>query len=407
MPELRQDPTTKDWIILATERAKRPHDFRSPAARAAQPAFDEHCPFCPGHETSTPPAVLAYPDSGAARWSVRVVPNKFAALVPEGSTERRVAHDFFREMDGVGHHEVIIETPVHNRFIRSMEPQEVEAFLRAYRERYLALRADPRVKLILIFKNHGEAAGTSLLHPHSQLVATPVVPSYIRRKYDEAMRYCESTGHCLYCDLLEAERRDRREGCSRDAGFHRGSIRISLRKARSRPGSFRSGTALAGLTPAGCTGISCHNARMDHLLAALDEAFDRKSWHGTNLRGSIRGLTAEQAAWRPCSGRHSIQELVVHAAYWKYVVRRKLTGAKRGSFPEPGSNWFARSDQPDHAAWKRDVALLVSEHKLLRQAIADLSPSDLRDPKKLQLIRGVAAHDLYHAGQIQLLKRLS
>ncbi len=146
---------------------------------------------------------------------------------------------------------------------------------------------------------------------------------------------------------------------------------------------------------------------MDHLLAALDEAFDKKSWHGTNLRGSIRGLTAEQAAWRPYSGRHSIQELVVHAAYWKYVVRRRLTGAKRGSFPEPGSNWFAHSDQPDQASWKRDVALLVSEHKLLRQAIAGLTPSDLRDRKKLQLIRGVAAHDLYHAGQIQLLKRLS
>ncbi len=207
MPELRQDPTTKDWIILAAERAKRPRDFRSPTARPAQPAFDEHCPFCPGLETSTPPAVLAYPDSGAAGWGVRVVPNKFAALVPEGSTERRVAQDFFREMDGVGYHEVIIETPVHNRFISFMEPREVEAFLRAYRERYLALRADPRVKLIIIFKNHGEAAGTSLLHPHSQLLATPVVPSYIRRKYEEAMRYRETTGHCLYCDLLEAERR--------------------------------------------------------------------------------------------------------------------------------------------------------------------------------------------------------
>lgn len=144
---------------------------------------------------------------------------------------------------------------------------------------------------------------------------------------------------------------------------------------------------------------------MDHLLAALDEAFDRKSWHGTNLRGSIRGLTAEQAAWRPCDGRHSIQELVIHAAYWKYVVRRKLTGAKRGSFPETGSNWFARLN-PDPAAWKRDVALLVSEHKLLRQAIAGLTPSDLRDREKLRLIRGVTAHDLYHAGQIQLLKRL-
>ncbi len=146
---------------------------------------------------------------------------------------------------------------------------------------------------------------------------------------------------------------------------------------------------------------------MDQLLAALDEAFDRKSWHGTNLRGSIRGLSAAQAAWRPCPGRHSIWELVVHAAYWKYVVRRKLTGAKRGSFPEPGSNWFARSGPPLESDWKKDVALLAAEHNLLRQAIAALGPSDLKDLKKLMLIRGVAAHDLYHAGQIQLLKRLA
>ncbi len=210
MPQLRQDPTTKEWIIFAPERARRPNDFRSPAARAEQPAYDERCPFCPGRESDTPLDVLAYRESGAAGepgWGVRVVPNKFPALAPVGSPQRRVSQDFFREMDGIGYHEVIIETPVHNRFIRCMDPPEVEAFLRAYRERYLALRTDRRVKLVLVFKNHGESAGTSLLHPHSQLVATPVVPSYIRRKYEEAMRYNETTGHCLYCDLLEAERR--------------------------------------------------------------------------------------------------------------------------------------------------------------------------------------------------------
>jgi uncharacterized damage-inducible protein DinB len=146
---------------------------------------------------------------------------------------------------------------------------------------------------------------------------------------------------------------------------------------------------------------------MENLLAALDEAFDKKSWHGTNLRGSIRGLSAAQAAWRPCAGRHSIWELVIHAASWKYAARRRLTGAKRGSFPEPGSNWFARPSQPDDAGWKKDVALLVSEHKLLRETVAGLDSAGLKDRKKLHLIRGVVAHDLYHAGQIQLLKRLS
>lgn len=210
MPELRQDPTTNEWIVVATERARRPHDFRCPSNRPAQPAFDEACPFCPGHEAATPPEVLARRQHGAANepgWSVRVVPNRFAALKPEGSTDRRVEHDFFRWMDGIGYHEVIIETPVHNRSMARMEPGEIEAVLVAYRDRYLALRADRRVKQVLVFKNYGEAAGTSLLHPHSQLVATPVVPAYIRMKYEEAVRYSDATGHCVYCDLLDFERR--------------------------------------------------------------------------------------------------------------------------------------------------------------------------------------------------------
>jgi hypothetical protein len=142
---------------------------------------------------------------------------------------------------------------------------------------------------------------------------------------------------------------------------------------------------------------------MDHLLTLLDEAFDKKSWHGPNLKGAIRGLSVAQAAWRPAPGRHSIWELVIHAAYWKYVVRRKLTGARRGSFAVPGSNWFARTGQPNVAVWRRDLALLAAEHQELRQAVAGLSAAR---NDQLRLIRGAAAHDLYHAGQIQLLKRL-
>jgi UDPglucose--hexose-1-phosphate uridylyltransferase len=108
-------------------------------------------------------------------------------------------------MDGVGYHEVVVETPCHNRFLHLMEPSEVEDILLAYRDRYLGLRQDRRVKLILIFKNHGEAAGTSLTHPHSQIVATPVVPAYVRRKCEEAIRYYDATGRCLYMDILKAE----------------------------------------------------------------------------------------------------------------------------------------------------------------------------------------------------------
>ena len=150
------------------------------------------------------------------------------------------------------------------------------------------------------------------------------------------------------------------------------------------------------------------------LLRAIDEAFDKKSWHGTNLRGSIRGLDAEQASWRPTPKRHNIWELVVHAAYWKYVVRRKLLGEARGSFPVKGSNWIPRPE-PGRAIeerWKADVKLLADMHRDLRAAVAALDADALHIPKAgketstLSLVMGIAAHDLYHAGQIQLLKRL-
>lgn len=144
---------------------------------------------------------------------------------------------------------------------------------------------------------------------------------------------------------------------------------------------------------------------LDILLGLLDEAFERKSWHGTNLRGSLRGLDARQAAWRPGPRRHNTWEIVVHAAYWKYAVRRRLTGEKRGSFALPGSNWFPRPGTGGgEPAWRADVALLVDEHRRLRAVVEALDERSLST--NARLIRGIAAHDLYHAGQIQLLKRL-
>lgn len=148
------------------------------------------------------------------------------------------------------------------------------------------------------------------------------------------------------------------------------------------------------------------------LVAFVEEAFRRKSWHGTNLRGSIRGLTPVQASWRPGPDRHNIWELVVHTAYWKYVVRRKLTGGRRGSFPLEGSNFWARPADGDQAEWRRDVALLVDQHEQLMASVLALPPAKwerLAPGSTLThaaLVRGAAAHDLYHAGQIQLLKRL-
>jgi DinB family protein len=152
------------------------------------------------------------------------------------------------------------------------------------------------------------------------------------------------------------------------------------------------------------------DADIPMLLDVLDEAFDKKSWHGPNLRGSIRGVSAAQAAWRPALGRHNIWELTLHAAYWKYVVRRRITGEKRGSFVLEGSNFFERPVEQTEAAWKQDVGILLAEHKALRRAVAHLSPGSREAAKKwrstLHLIRGAAAHDLYHAGQIRLLRRL-
>ena len=144
------------------------------------------------------------------------------------------------------------------------------------------------------------------------------------------------------------------------------------------------------------------------LLYGLDEAFQKKSWHGPNLRGAIRGVTAVHAAWRPAGDRHNIWELTLHAAYWKYVVRLKILREKRGSFVLAGSNFFERPESGAAAAeveWKRDIAILETEHRKLRDTVANL-PARAFTPAVCHLIRGAAAHDLYHAGQIRLLRRM-
>ena len=145
----------------------------------------------------------------------------------------------------------------------------------------------------------------------------------------------------------------------------------------------------------------------EFLLTLLDEAFDKRSWHGPNLRGAIRGVTAEQAAWRPGPGSHNIWEYTLHAAYWKYVARRKIEGGKRGSFMLKGSNFFPRPEKGNatEEAWAADRKLLEREHRALRTAVAKVLRTT-RGDKFLRHVYGVAFHDLYHAGQIRLLRRL-
>jgi len=151
---------------------------------------------------------------------------------------------------------------------------------------------------------------------------------------------------------------------------------------------------------------------IEHLLGMLDEAYNRAAWHGPNLRGSIRGVSAREAAQSPKAGRHTIWEIVIHAAYWKYAVRRRLSGEKRGSFSIPGSNWFALPTDRSEKAWRVYVALLEREHELLKEAISSVPPENLDRPARgskivaRRLIAGVAFHDVYHAGQIQLIKKL-
>jgi hypothetical protein len=145
------------------------------------------------------------------------------------------------------------------------------------------------------------------------------------------------------------------------------------------------------------------------ILTLLDEAYEKRTWHGPNLKQSIRGVTAKQAAWRPAPGRHNIWEVTLHAAYWKYAVRRRIEGGKRGSFALKGSNFFARPEKGklSEGAWRADKALLEREHRALREAVAKVLRTPRgRNQKARRQLYGVAFHDIYHAGQIRLLRRL-
>jgi UDPglucose--hexose-1-phosphate uridylyltransferase len=210
MPELRQDPTTKEWVSIAVERAKRPDQFRERLEHESEPATKERiCPFCPDNELLTPDEVFAlrdYGDKNKPGWRVRVVANKFAAFAPTADPKVKSQGQFFHSMGGYGYHEVVVESPVHDRILSLMNEQEILELIQTYCQRYQELRTDPRIKLILIFRNHGQRAGTSLVHPHSQVVATPVIPFHIRKKYEVAIQHYDDTRQCLYCDVIAEER---------------------------------------------------------------------------------------------------------------------------------------------------------------------------------------------------------
>jgi len=204
LPELRKDPITGRWVIIATDRGKRPSDFVKETVRIR----GGFCPFCYGNEDKTPPEILAYRTDGGPRnspgWRLRVVPNKFPALGIEGDLNRQ-GDGLFDKMNGVGAHEVIIETPDHNATLATIGEQEIEDVFWAFRDRMLDLKKDKRFRYILIFKNHGEAAGASLEHAHSQLIALPIVPKLVREEIEGSKAHFSFKERCVYCDIIRQE----------------------------------------------------------------------------------------------------------------------------------------------------------------------------------------------------------
>lgn len=203
MPELRRNLITGDWVVIATERAKRPEDFKKKDKQTVSlPRKSPLCPFCPGNEDKTPPETFSV--KSGKTWKVRVVPNRFSALTPDGEPVRSV--DGMRHsMVGVGVHEVIVETPRHDLTLALLSPDEIKNVLSAYTARMLAHSKDQRIQMVILFKNHGESAGTSLEHPHSQLVGTPVVPFHIRHRIQESIRFYDDTGKCVFCAVAQDE----------------------------------------------------------------------------------------------------------------------------------------------------------------------------------------------------------
>lgn len=209
MPEFRKDPVTGRWIIVATDRAKRPGDFSRTQVVARNEGI---CPFCSGHESWTPPEILAFRTSGAPNepgWTTRVIPNKFPALRVEGDLDRE-PEGLYDRMNGVGAHEVIIESPEHVVSLGETSDLNIANMFWAFRERLIDLKKDVRLRYTLLFKNHGEAAGASMEHSHSQLIALPVIPKRAQEEMSGAKKYFNYRERCIFCDIIRQEHRDRK-----------------------------------------------------------------------------------------------------------------------------------------------------------------------------------------------------
>jgi UDPglucose--hexose-1-phosphate uridylyltransferase len=207
MPELRKDPVVGRWVIISTDRSRRPTNF-TPVRVEKTTSF---CPFCPGQEDKTPPEVYACRQNGggpnSTGWKVRVVPNKFPALQIEGALDRR-GEGLYDKMNGVGAHEVVIEGPAHDLDLADLPVEHLVEVLKAYRERMMDLHRDRRFRYVLIFKNHGAGAGATLEHTHTQLIATPIIPKILMEELEGARRYHELKERCVFCDVIQQDTAD-------------------------------------------------------------------------------------------------------------------------------------------------------------------------------------------------------
>ncbi len=205
MPELRKDPISGRWVIISVERGKRPSDFISPSQRRKTGGF---CPFCPGNEYTTTGEIIAFRPSNippnSPGWTLRVVPNKFPALQIHGELNKK-GEGVFDIMNGIGAHEVIIETSDHQQSLSTISQRAMEDVLWAYYFRLTDLKKDSRFKYVLIFKNEGETAGATLEHTHSQLIALPIVPKTVREEMETAKKYFDSKERCIFCDIINQE----------------------------------------------------------------------------------------------------------------------------------------------------------------------------------------------------------
>ncbi|HEY9669253.1 MAG TPA: galactose-1-phosphate uridylyltransferase, partial [Coleofasciculaceae cyanobacterium] len=217
--QIRLNKVTREWVIYAPSRRKRPQDFqKSNSLERSLASQERKCPFCTGKEPFSEPILLEMPNQQHTSWQTRVVSNKFPALTPHENTHR-FSEGIYIAMPGYGRHEVIVESPDHNQHIATMSQEEVEIVIETYHKRYIDLMAAHENMMAIIFRNHGDRAGASLEHPHSQIIVTGIVPQYRRYREEQAQRYFDVWGRCVYCDILEFEQQNRRRVVGENGSF--------------------------------------------------------------------------------------------------------------------------------------------------------------------------------------------